>query len=212
MLVNRFRFRTSDCHFTIQKTLAQLELPMSNVSIQLDHLGVLPRLGLKGPEVARWLRDQSINVPADIYSTASIAGDAWIARLGTAEFLVEGDTDSDFIARLEPNLSPLPKGVFPVPRSDVTFVLSGPDARSVLAQTCGIDFRAAAPHRVIFSRVAGVSCGILPQPSGSATRYRLWLDPSYAPYLWETLAGIVTELGGVTHQHGSHSQAVHALS
>jgi hypothetical protein len=182
---------------------------MSNVAIQLDYLGVLPRIVLKGPEVARWFRDQSIALPVDTFSVVSIADDSWIARLGAAEFLVEGGAESDLVSRLETKLSPLPAGVFLVPRSDVTFVLAGPEARSVFLQTCAINFRLASPQRVVFSRVAGVSCGILPQVSGDGIKYRLWVEFSYAAYLWETLVGIVSELGGITCPQSSHASAVH---
>jgi hypothetical protein len=37
---------------------------------------------------------------------------------------------------------------------------------------------------------------VLPQRIGEKTHYRLWLDPSYAIYLWETLLVIATEFGG----------------
>jgi sarcosine oxidase, subunit gamma len=170
---------------------------MSNVAIQLDHLGVLPRLVLKGSGAANWLGEQSISVPLEISSAIPIGNDAWIARLGAGEFLIEGNADSNLVSRLSAELSPLPKNVFPVPRCDATFVLAGSEAGSVFAQTCAIDFRHAVLQRVIFSRIAGVSCGILPEPSAGGIKYRLWIEPSYAAYLWATLAGIVTELGGV---------------
>jgi sarcosine oxidase gamma subunit len=172
---------------------------MTIASVQLDHLGVLPRMELKGSEAAPWLRDRSIILPDEIFSTGVLAGDGWIARLGAAEFLVEDSAQSNFVSQLWGDLSPLPTGVFPVHRSDVTFVLSGPEARAVLAQTCAIDFGVAPPQYVIFSRVAGVSCGILPEVSAGVIKYRLWVELSYAAYLWETLAGIVKELSGITN-------------
>jgi sarcosine oxidase gamma subunit len=171
---------------------------MTGTAIQLDHLGVLPRLALKGPEVARWLRDQTVAVPRDILSVIPIAGDARIARLGPAEFLIEASPGSDLVSRLRSSLSPLSSGIFLAARCDATFVLSGSDARSVLAQTCGIDFRVPLSDRVVFSRVAGVSCGILPEVLDTAIAYRLWVELSYSAYLWDTLADIVTELGGIT--------------
>ena len=187
--------------------LAKLETEMSNIAIQLDYLGVLPRLGLKGPEVSRWLRDQSITVPVDVLSAAPIDSGAWIARLGAAEFLIEGTADNDFVSHLWKKLSPLPMGVFPIVRCDATFVLSGRDAHLALAQTCAIDFSTALSQRVIFSRVAGVSCGILPEVSGSAIKHRLWVELSYAAYLWNTLTSIVIDLGGLCN-----GPPVHALT
>src|SRR4051794_10831858 len=109
---------------------------MSSVAIQLDHLGVLPKLGLKGSAVGDWLHDHSIPLPTEILSAVRIAGSAWIARLGSAEFLIEDSADGNLVSRLSKDFTILPKNVFPVPRCDATFVLAGSEARSVFAQTC----------------------------------------------------------------------------
>src|SRR6476660_2244310 len=114
---------------------------MSTAAIQLDHLGVLSRLGLKGSAVAHWLGDHSIPLPTEILSAVRFAGDAWIARLGATDFLIEAGADSKLVSRLSADLSTLPRNVFPVPRCDATFVLAGLGAGSVFAQTCAIDFR-----------------------------------------------------------------------
>jgi len=185
---------------------------MSRTTIQINHFGVLPRLGLKGPGVARWLGVQSITTPSDILSAVPIAGDAWIARLAAVEYLIEGNTDSDLVSDLRGRLSPLPSGILLIPRCDVTFLLAGSNARSVFAQTCGIDFRLAQPQRLVFSRVAGVSCGILPEVTNGLINYRMWVELSYAAYLWETLAGIVTELGGMIHPQTDTCSGPHSLS
>ncbi len=66
--------------------------------------------------------------------------------------------------------------------------------REVLAQTCAINFAAAPAGQLIYTRVAGVSCAILPALDGNPLSYRIWVDPSYAGYLAETLANIATEL------------------
>jgi sarcosine oxidase subunit gamma len=91
-------------------------------------------------------------------------------------------------------------------------VLSGSNTLSVFAQTCAIDFRVATPQRVIFTRVAGVNCGILPQQSGAGVSYRLWCDCTYATYLREILSGIVVELGGTYRQPQMSASAVHVLT
>jgi sarcosine oxidase gamma subunit len=66
----------------------------------------------------------------------------------------------------------------------------------VLAQTCGIDFEQAPPRQVILTRLAGVTCAILPQPEQDTEVYRLWVDHSHGIYLWQTLVQISDELGG----------------
>ena len=46
------------------------------------------------------------------------------------------------------------------------------------------------------TRVAGVSCMILPLQAEEAPAFRFWLDPSYGSYLWEALLEIVRDQGG----------------
>ena len=48
--------------------------------------------------------------------------------------------------------------------------------------------------RIVFTRIAGVSCGILVLGEGADRFYRLWVDYTLAPYLWETLVEIVREM------------------
>jgi sarcosine oxidase, subunit gamma len=169
---------------------------MSDTAIELSDISGLKKLGLKGPGVAAWLASHGIDLPADIFGATRTSDGGWTVRLGTAEFMLEGGTNSDQIPHLEATLESLPPGVYRVPHEEATFQLAGSGAGLVFAQTCGIDFRKAVPGLVIYSRVAGVSCGILPTADEHGLSYRIWLDPSYADYLWETLAGIVRELGG----------------
>jgi sarcosine oxidase subunit gamma len=106
--------------------------------------------------------------------------------------MVESGSDASLLDRLEAAWDQPPAGVYRVPREDATFLLAGPQKHSVLSQTCGFDFRSTPPRRLVYTRVAGVSCAILPD----AGAFRLWLDPSFAAYLWHELAAIVEELGG----------------
>ncbi len=46
------------------------------------------------------------------------------------------------------------------------------------------------------TRVAGVSCMILPLQAEEAPSFRFWLDPSYGSYLWEALLEIVRHQSG----------------
>jgi sarcosine oxidase gamma subunit len=64
----------------------------------------------------------------------------------------------------------------------------------ILLQTCGIDMAQESAGRIAYTRVAGVSCGIIPEVSGGERRYRLWCDYTLAPYLWENLVTILREL------------------
>ena len=55
--------------------------------------------------------------------------------------------------------------------------------------------------RLIMTRVAGVSCAVLPIEAAGIPQFRLWLDCSYGVYLWEALYEIVRDHGGEVVGH-----------
>ena len=171
---------------------------MSNAAIQLKNLGALPGLGLKGPGVVEWLKGQSIAVPKAIFDACVLSNGAWIVRLGSADFLMQSPNGNDVDHTIGRCGVGLPPGTYAIPRSDSTFLLSGADARLVFAQACAVDFREAIPNRVILTRVAGVTCGILPELTNSDLGFRVWMEVSYADYLWDTLSEIVSDIRGTT--------------
>jgi sarcosine oxidase subunit gamma len=65
-------------------------------------------------------------------------------------------------------------------------------------QTCNVNFAALdlGAQELALTSMAGVSVLVIPQRAGSIPLYRIWCDPSYGPYLYRTLLGIVEELGG----------------
>jgi sarcosine oxidase gamma subunit len=65
----------------------------------------------------------------------------------------------------------------------------------MLLQTCGVDMSAEPAGRIVFTRVGGVSCGLIPQGNGAERSYRVWCDYTLAPALWETLCSILAEHG-----------------
>ena len=83
-----------------------------------------------------------------------------------------------------------------VEHEEATLLLTGRRSLEVLSQTCGINFREALPDKVVFTRVAGVSCGVFTEAIREVPVYRIWVDPSYALYLWETLVEICHSLDG----------------
>ena len=142
----------------------------------------------------RQCAEQGLAVPDGIFDAQHTADGGWLMRLGSSECLLEDGPpvpagEGSLVSRLESLLKRPVPGVYRFPREDAVFIISGPGVHEVFAQTCGIDFRTATPQRVIFSRVAGVSCGILLETPDRRT-YRIWCDPSYATYLDETLSSI----------------------
>ena len=175
---------------------------MSVVSLELREKP--HRLGLKGPRAAEWLAAQGVDLPMTpntwTQSEGTGAADALlVARLGSAEFFLEDGTDGTALERISPSLDQNPPGVYPVLREDWAFRLGGHQVHDVLAQVCNVNFAALplASRPVIMTLVIGVAVLVVPQSVGAAERhYRIWCDPTFGPYLGESLGAVVIECGG----------------
>ena len=165
-------------------------------SLALGDASALPRLTVKGPGAEAFLAEQGLVPPAEIYAHVPLERGGLLARTGGAEFFLEDGPRGGIVGALSKQLAAPRPGVCHVLRQDASFLLGGSEVLQVLAETCAVDFR-TSDSRMVFSRVAGVSCSILKRTLESANVFQLWLDGSYGPYLWHTLLGIVTEWHGV---------------
>jgi sarcosine oxidase subunit gamma len=157
------------------------------VSVVLENLSGKPKAGVKGPRAAAWLAAQGIDVPAQPNTWAG----ALVGRLAETEFFIEGDAASKLAALRDQ----LPAGVYPVPREDACFELSGAALHEVLLQVCSVDFQGKhAPDALFMTSMAGVAVLAIPMEQS----IRIWADPTFGPYLWNTLSGIVQEITGET--------------
>jgi len=162
----------------------------------LCDLSGLRKFGLKGPAAETWLASNGFDVPSDIFASRSLPNGGTIVRLGAREFFLEDGITNASLPGLATSIDSHLGELVRVEHQEATFVLTGHRALEALAQTCGINFLEALPDKAVFTRVAGVSCGILPERLRDTPAYRLWVDPSYAVYVWETLAAICASLGG----------------
>jgi sarcosine oxidase, subunit gamma len=157
------------------------------------------RFGLKGPRAAEWLEARGITLPAAPNQWTAVAGDELlVARLGTLEFFLEDCAGGGGVRGLESALDPPEPGVYPVLREDAAFSLSGPGSHDVLAQVCNVNFAdlELASQPVIMTLMIGVAVLVVPQMVGAWPRFRIWCDPTFGPYLEESLGTVVTESGG----------------
>ncbi len=157
--------------------------------------------GCKGPQAAAWLAAQGLVVPeaANRYTVADATPDALIvARLGTTEFFLEELAWRETARRVAAGLAARPPGVYPVLREDWALRLGGAGSADFLAQVCNIDFAALDPasRPVIMTQMVGVSVLVIPQEVAGNRLYRIWCDPTFGPWLSETLAGVVTDNDG----------------
>jgi sarcosine oxidase, subunit gamma len=167
------------------------------------------RLGLKGPRAAQWLSAYGIALPAAPNTWTQAAGPAdddalLVARLGSAEYFLEGGNAGTALKDIAADLTANPAGVYPVLREDWAFHLGGERALEVLAQVCNVNF-AALPldtQPLIMTLMIGVAVLVVPQIVAGAQggpplrHYRIWCDPTFGPYLGESLAAVVNECGG----------------
>jgi sarcosine oxidase subunit gamma len=167
------------------------------------------RLGLKGPRAAEWLAAQGIDLPASpntwTHSQETITADALlVARLGSAEYFLEDGPAGTTLERMAPTLGKGVPGVYPVLREDYAFHLGGEGAHDVLAQVCNVNFAALslASRPLIMTLMVGVAVLVVPHSvvrgvdDGAERGYRIWCDPTFGPYLGESLGTVVIECGG----------------
>ncbi len=81
--------------------------------------------------------------------------------------------------------------VYRIEQQSMTIELSGPRANRALAQTCGVDFSVEPTLKIIYTRLAGASCGIIPLGEKQQPVYRIWIDYTFGEYLWDVLGEIV---------------------
>jgi len=176
-------------------------------SLVLERRAAHDRCGLKGPRAAEWLTARGVELPT--------APNTWVStvrgreerllvmRLGSGEFFLEaGEGEGavrDIASAIEAN-----RGVYPVLREDLALALSGEASLEVLGQVCNVNFAALAldSRPVIMTLMIGVAVLVLPQGTGADGRYRIWCDPSFGPYLEDSLKTVVIDCGGI-HIGGS---------
>jgi sarcosine oxidase, subunit gamma len=163
--------------------------------LALCDMSCFARMSVKGPLAVQRMTECGIPVPQKLYEHRQSEDDGLVVRVDSQEVFLEDRPDSRLVDLVRSRLDPTMPGVYSLDRQEAAFWLAGNRATQVLAQTCGIDFREPTPQWV-FSRVAGVSCGLLPWKVDRTPVFRIWTDASYGAYLWEELLKIVRELDG----------------
>ena len=159
--------------------------------------------GVKGPSAADWLTEHGIDVPRASNTWKRLGGATdgeglLVARLGASEFFFEHAASDAVAARISAALSGYPPGVYPVLREDRAFVLVGEGVHDVLAQICNVNFAGLSlePHPLIMTLMIGVAVLVVPEATADGRRYRIWCDPTFGPYLQESVGLVVMECGG----------------
>ncbi|HKB83650.1 MAG TPA: hypothetical protein VKD04_10660 [Burkholderiales bacterium] len=167
-------------------------------SVAVADLSFLPKLGLKGPAAEQWLASLDITLPAKANGWAPLAGHGVIARLGRSEFFLEDSNASGTVGSIRTALGSGAPGVYPVIRQDAGFALAGKHVNELLVQTCNVNFAQFNPQEriAVMTQMIGVSILAIRTDYKEMPCYRIWCDPTFAPYFWGTVAEIAGELGG----------------
>ena len=164
-------------------------------AVELADWSLLEKWGVKGSGAATWLAEMGVEIPQAVYESRPLPEGGLIVRVGKDEFFLEAGRLDQSLASLRDSV-PDAADFTPMIREDASLRGNGSRSLELFAQTCGHPLFESPVDQIVFTRVAGVNCGILPQSQGGQTQYRVWFDPSYAVYLGETLLQIATELGG----------------
>lgn len=153
--------------------------------LAIADLSCFAKAGLKGPRAAAWLVERGVAVPP---RANSWCGDL-IARLGETEFFLEGEAAGKVG-------EPVSQGVYPVLRQDTAIAIAGTRVYEVLVETCSVNFASIDADALVMTSMVGVPVLVIPQQCEGVPLMRIWADPTFGPYLWQTLLEIVRELGG----------------
>lgn len=165
-------------------------------TLALADLSHLHKAGFKGPGAADWVKNLGYPLPKP-NGWAALEGEALLARLASSEFFIEAQ-DRTVVDRVRAALGQPVAGVYPVLRQDAGFALTGDKVNELLVETCNVNFRDPELGRdsVVMSTMVGVSVLVIRRDKAHRPCYRVWCDPTMAPYLWDTLAQIARDLGG----------------
>ncbi|HKF98454.1 MAG TPA: glycine cleavage T C-terminal barrel domain-containing protein [Steroidobacteraceae bacterium] len=176
-------------------------------ALKFEDLSPRERFGCKGPGAEAWLATAGFAVPRAPNSAQVDASGVLVARLATAEFLIEameGGAERVAAARGQLEAVARPPGVYPVARADLVIDISGAHLNPLLRQVCSVDFapllesRAAMSGPVTLTSMIGVSVvALVRDGSGEEAVLTLWVDPSFAHYFWTTLLEVGRDLGEV---------------
>ena len=176
-----------------------------NTVLRLEDLSLRSRFGCKGPGAEGWLAAAGYRVPPAPNSAAVDADGILVARLATAEFLIEaadGAAGRVESTRRQLESAARPSHVYCVARQDLVIAIEGAATNTLLRQTCSFDFAPlfercepdAGP--IILTSMIGVSVGAFLRRAARSPVLTLWVDPSFAHYFWTTLLEVGRDLGG----------------
>ena len=197
-MAERFRRRSALAHLGLEGRAA-VAVPLAGV--ELGECRIRGLLVLRGDVASAEFRDAvstAIGIePVVEPLTAARRRDVSMLWLGPDEWLVV--TPDNRVERIERSLQGALDArlgaLTDVSHSRAILSLSGPDAQSVLAKGCPLDFhpRVFGPGRCAQSRLA--KCQVLIHQTGDAPMFEIYVMRSFAEYAWTWLMDAGQEFG-----------------
>jgi sarcosine oxidase gamma subunit len=175
-------------------------------ALRIDDFSARLRFGCKGPGAPSWLAANGYNVPEGANSARLDSRGVLVARLATAEFLIEavdGGAEGVSASLHQLGSSARPLEIYPVARQDLAVGIQGPGLQTLLRQICSVDFAplfaACGPHDgpIALTSMVGVGVVAWPRRTDSGSSLTVWLDPSFAHYFWTTLLEVGRGVGAL---------------
>jgi heterotetrameric sarcosine oxidase gamma subunit len=165
----------------------------NEVAATLVQLTDLVSIGLKGPGLSDFAARIGLQIPSNLYEVSSTGENGLLSRVGGEEITIDCPEGDPLMVKIEESFTESIAGLYRIEQQQAIFELRGNKAVRVLAQTCGVDPTVQPTNRIFFTRIAGVSCGIIVLERQAGRVYRIRVDYTLAPYLWDTLAEIARE-------------------
>ena len=172
-------------------------------SVCLCDLSPLPRVGFKGRETFRWLKEQGIvcNETPNRADRQSDGGLCAVLSPGEVVLLSPLSGNSDVVHRLENDWSmDLGVSCYHVPRSSLSFefLILGGKAPEMFAKICGVDLSADkfVLGDIAQTSMARMNCTAIREDIRGNPAYRLLGDSASAEYLWGCLFDAMSEFHG----------------
>ncbi|MGI9293007.1 MAG: sarcosine oxidase [Pseudomonadales bacterium] len=170
-------------------------------SMALADLTLMPRVGFKGAATPDWLRQQSIDLPAEPNRSVVQSDGSLVASLSWDEHLILSgpEKDADLASELE-SAWKFTSGrmCYQLPRahSHCWFMAIGNDVETMFSKICGVDLRAAAfaDDAVAQTSLARLSAIIIRDSRYNG--FHVLADSASAQYLWDCLLDAMYEWGG----------------
>ncbi len=167
----------------------------TSAKIAITDISHLTRFGIKGPQTAAWLAQHGVEAPV-IPNSWQIASDtSLVLRLGMSEFLIEDSEQSNVCSHLLKASKSRSLGVYPVPRFDAAFIISGDEATELFSEICMLNLCEDQGQQALYiTQVAGISATLVRQIVEDKAIFRLWCDGTYHHYMHTTLTTIAKNL------------------